>query len=283
MGNDSDRIKELEEKMKYNGNFRAVVTENNIDHNDFGVIRIWAPHIMTDRDPSVKGDEIPYVISNKKGIRAFPANNPMGGRNTKDPTKDSFYQGSVYVPPVGSWLWVWFENCDCNKARYANALDIEHTKLPPENRNVKDPAKVWTVIKTHQGRTLCVSDSPDVQRVEITGKKRLLKGDDPAGNDPSTYTIDGNQTTILLDERPGKEKILIRTYKGDYIHLDIDERKLQMEFNSDIVIKTNAKLHIKTASEVHLKAGGIVNIDAPHVYINSGTANPVDPQGGRDT
>jgi len=74
----------------------------------------------------------------------------------------------------------------------------------------------------------------------------------PTGDTNSVYTIDGNQTTILLDERSGKEKVLIRTHKGDFFHIDIDEQKLQAYFKSDIEIKTDAKLYITSKDEMHL-------------------------------
>ena len=259
-------IKQLEEKIKYAGNFRSLVTEVDIDNNDHGAIRVWIPQIMTDLDPN-------YEDYTNRGLIALPANNPIGGRNDQYVGGDSYFQGSVYVPPKGSWVWCWFENFNPNKPRYFAALDIENTKLPPENRNVDKPHKIYTILKTREGRTICVADSEDVQRIEITGKKRMLKNgmgekEEAAGNDDSTYEIDGNQTTILLDEREGKEKILLRTYLGDYFHIDIDERKLQISFESDIVIKTNGDYHLQVAGDIYTNIGGShhEHIVADHMY-----------------
>ena len=76
----------------------------------------------------------------------------------------------------------------------------------------------------------------------------------PSGDTDSVYTIDGNQTTILFDEREGKEKILIRTYKGDFFHIDIDEQKLQIEFENDILIKTNGDFNVTANGEMNFKS-----------------------------
>ena len=303
--------------MNYYGLYRARVVEVDIkenDYQDYGAIKVSIPDYMIDQID-------PELDLYKDGLIAYPANNPVGGRNAQDKDGTSYYQGSVYVPPKNSYVWIFFEGGNLDQPRYLSAWDCRASKLPPENRNVDEPHKVYTILKTHSGRTIVVSDSEDVERVEITGKKRKLKGDDPAGNDESTYEIDGNQTTILFDERKGKEKILIRTYKGDYIHIDIDERKLHMNFENDINIKTNGNLSIDVAKDLHIKTGGsqyiyskgeqhlkseqtgcitydkginmnssgVVRIDGVKTLIQSGikrraqSSNPDEPRGERDT
>ncbi len=248
----------LTEKIRYAGVHRALVTEVDIDNNDYGVIRVFIPTIMTDKDPDIDEGNLDGV-----GIRALPANNPLGGRNDQDadPNKNSYYQGTVYVPPKGAWVYVFFEGMNPNKPRYMGALDLENTKLPPENRGVDKPHKVYTILKTRQGRTICVADSDDVQRVEITGKKRELTGG-PEGDDESTYKIDGNMTTILFDERDTQEKILVRTYKGDYIHIDIDERNIQAYMEHDIIIKNDNEYHWHTAGDIHIKTDKNLYLEA---------------------
>jgi hypothetical protein len=196
---------------------------------------------------------------------------------------------------------------------------LENTKVLPENQVGSNYEKKYVIIKSHTGRTICVSDDPDDERVEITGKKRQLSNP-PTGNTSSVYTIDGNMNTILLDEREGKEKILIRTYKGDYIHIDIDEQNLQMYFKNNINIKCDGKLsihstddmHIKTDSDLYLESGGLmhrksggdmndqsggtknlkvageINTDGSVRNDQSGasgpatSSSPVDPEGERD-
>ena len=238
--------------MKYFGIYRARVVEVDIvenDYQDYGAIKVSIPDFMIDQIDT-------NIDMYKDGLIAYPANNPIGGRNTQDKDGTSYYQGTVYIPQKNSYVWIFFEGGNLDQPRYLSAWDCRASKLPPENRNVDEPHKVFTVLKTNSGRTIVVSDSEDVQRIELTGKKRKLSGSDPAGNSESTYVIDENQTTILFDEREGKEKILIRTHKGDYIHIDIDERKLQLSFENDINIKTNGNLSIDVAKDLHIKTAG---------------------------
>ena len=225
------------------GNYRAKVIENR-DNQQFGRVLIWVPDIMPN-------------IPDTQGIWARPANNPIGGRNTQDGS-DNNYMGTCYIPRKGSWVWIFFEAGNINRPYYFAGLDIEHAKVLPENQVGSNFQDKWTIFKSHDGRTIAISDDPSDARVEITGKKRKLTSP-PSGDQASVYTIDENQTTILFDERTGKQKILIRTYKGDFFHIDVDEQKLQAEFESDIIIKTNGKFQMTAADDIDFKskAGGV--------------------------
>jgi hypothetical protein len=238
------------------GNYRAEVTQVDInidgEINDYGAVRIFVPDLMTSEDPRYD--------PTKMGLIAFPANNPVGGRNDKN--DGSYGWGSVMVPRVGDWVWIFFEAGDPSKPFYFAALNIRNTKLPPENRGVTEPHTVYTVLKTHNGRSVVIADSEDVQRIEITGKYQAGAATEADGGDTDPYTIDDNQTTFLFDERDGKEKILIRTHKGDFLHIDIDEQKLQAYFSEDITIKTDASLHLQVAQDVHFKVGGNIYTEA---------------------
>ena len=296
------------------------VVENDIKgYEDYGVVRVALPDFMVESlGTDGEGKSIDLEIN---GILAYPANNPVGGRSVEELDKEHWYQGSVYIPPRGSTVWVFFQDGDLESCFYWNAVNYQYSKLPPEQTTADEPHKVFTVLKTHQGRAIVVSDDENTQRVEITGKKRTLSGTDPAGNSDSTYTIDDNQTTVFLDEREGTEKLLIRTYKGDFIHVDIDERKLQIEFNGDINIKTSGSFSVEAGKDIQMKAdgsaylsgdqglhlksnsqaalgsadkmnifsGSIIALDGSQTFVQSGkatdarTASPNPPEGERDT
>jgi len=64
--------------------------------------------------------------------------------------------------------------------------------------------------------------------------------------------IPGNATSILFDERQGKEKILVRTLYGDFLHIDIDERTLHLDFKNDINIKCGGNLSVDVGGDVNL-------------------------------
>ena len=235
------------------GNYRAQVVDN-VDKQKFGRVLVWIPDLMSEINPD-------------QGIWARPANNPMGGRN-KSGNTDHHYMGTSYIPRKGAWVWIFFEVGNINRPYYFGALDIENTQVLPENQVGSNYQDKWTIFKSHDGRAIVVSDDDDDERVEITGKKRKLSGS-PTGNTSSVYEIEDNQTVILLDERTDKEKILIKTYKGDYIHIDIDDRKLRVYFEDDIEIKTDKKFYLTAKDDINiLSTEGKINITAELDDIN---------------
>ncbi len=230
---------------KFFGMYRSRVIDNK-DPEMFGRVKIQIPDLM----PEILDDDT-------KGLWARPANNPIGGRNVEGDDQN-LYSGSCLIPPKGSWTWIFFENGNPNRPYYFGALDLENAKVLPENQLGENYEQKWTILKTNKGRTIIISDDPDDERIELTGKKKNIS-EPPSGDINSVYEIDGNQTSILFDERNGKEKILIRTHKGDFFHIDIDEQKLQMYFKEDILIQTDATFHLK-AKEIKVEADDSINL-----------------------
>ena len=233
------------------GFYRAKCIEADIDDNDYGAIRVWIPDLHTDLDPD-KTDDV--------GLIALPGNNPVGGRNNEN--ENSYGWGTIMIPRPGDWIWVFFEAGDSSKPFYFTALNIKNAKIPPEHRinqegsKPTEPHTIYTVLKTYKGRSVVVADSPDLERIEISGKYQSGAATDEGRDSTDPYTIDGNQTTILFDERAGKEKVLVRTHKGDFFHIDVDEQKLQAYFKEDITIKTDANLHLQVAQDMHVHVLG---------------------------
>lgn len=245
---------EMINNNKYNGFFRAKVVNNN-DPDEYGRVMVYIPDLMPE-------------IPDNEGIWARPANNPIGGRNVENES-DNHYMGSSYIPAKGSWIWIFFEKNNINRPYYFGALDLQNAKVLPENQLGGEPYNKWVIFKSSNGRTVVVSDDSDDARVEITGKKRAIKTP-PSGDKDSVYTIDDNQTTILFDERDGKEKILIRTHKGDFFHIDVNEQKLQGFFKEGIELKSDGDIKI-TGKNMHLKATEKLNMQSTDdMNLNSG-------------
>lgn len=257
--------------MKYNGFFRAKVVEVDCQEegeaNCFGGVRVFIPDIHIENiDKNAKQD--------KTGIMAYPACGfPLGGYNQDDKDKNSYYASSFTVPLPGSYVFVFFEGGNIDQCYYfaswlgkqsqQNEKSINPVKAPPENRGVDEPHKVYTLLKSGSGRAIVVCDSEDQARIEITGKKRKINDSDgPHGDSQSVYQIDTNMTTILLDERDGKEKLLIRSHKGDFINFNIEDRKLHIEMESDIVIKTNGKFTLDVKDNIEVKSDATINMQA---------------------
>lgn len=225
------------------GFYRALIVDNK-DPDKYGRVLVWIPAIM----PEVE-------IKKENGLWARPANNEVGGRNlTKlvEGSDEHYYMGASHIPKIGSWVFIFFEAGNINNPYYFGSCDLENTPVLPENQVGSNYEDKWTIFKSHKGRTLVVSDDPDDERVEITGKKREITNE-PTGDIESVFKIDDNQTVILLDEREGLEKILIRTVKGDYIHVDIDQRRLQAYFEDDIRIECGNEISIKAANNIRIE------------------------------
>jgi len=250
------------------GNWRAKVV-NNKDKKKFGRVKVWIPDLMPE-------------VEEKKGLWARPANNPVGGRNMECDS-DHHYMGSSFIPKKGSWLFVFFEGGNINSPYYFGALDLQNTKVLPENQLGSNYQDKWTLLKTHEGRAIVISDDASDARTEITGKKRQLNSP-PTGDTSSVYIIDGNQTTILFDEREGKEKILIRTYKGDFLHIDIDEQKLQAYFKSDILIKTDENFKLTCNGDIDIvSTTGDIKVTAEAGNIDVKANAKMNHESGEDT
>lgn len=249
------------------GNYRAVVVDNK-DPDKFGRVKVWIPDIMPE-------------VNRKEGIWARPANNPLGGRNLED-SDEHHYMGTSYIPKKGSWVFIFFESGNINRPYYFGALDLENTKVLPENQVGSNYENKWTIFKSHDGRVIVISDDPDDARIEIAGKKRQLKNK-PTGDTASVYKIDGNMTTILFDEREGKEKILIRTYKGDFIHFDIDEQKIQIQVENDIEIETKNNFYLTADEDINiLSRYGDIYIEAESGEINLNAGTDIKTSAGGD-
>jgi hypothetical protein len=253
------------EDIRY-GFHRAKVVDN-VDEQKMGRVLVWIPDVMT-------------FIPDTNGIWARPANNPIGGRNAED---GNDYIGTSYIPRNNSWVWIFFESGNVNRPYYFAACDLENAKSLPETQIGNEYYHKYVIFKSKDGRTVIVSDDPDDARVEITGKKRKLQSP-PAGDTGSVYTIDENQSTILFDERDGKEKILIRTYKGDFLHIDIDEQELHAQFENDIHIKSNnGSIFITAQNGLHLKANlEALNIQAGADNVNIKAGGKIQEQSGGD-
>lgn len=291
------------DKQEYNSIYRAFVVDNK-DPEKQGRVKIWVPDLMPN-------------ISQDQGLWAKPANNPVGGRNNEF-DEDHSYMGTCYVPGKGSYVWIFFECGNINRPYYFSALEPGNVDVLPECKQGNEYQNKWVVFKSREGRCIVISDDPDDRRVEITGKKRKISNK-PEGDEDSVYTIDGNQTSVLFDERDGKEKILIRTHKGDYLHIDIDEQKLQSYFKSSMIFETEnfslksksiniksdsdfnvesggdmnhksgGKSNYQSSGDTNIKAGGVLNTDGTTHSSQEGSSspasssNPESPSGSRDT
>ena len=295
-------------QLKIHGIYRGICTENNIEGNKYGAIRINIPELCTEFEPNYG--------SEKYGLIAYPKNNAMGGYSSENP--ESSYSASLCVPLVGSYVQCEFENGSPDSLYYLGPWTMKGCEVPPENQGVEDPAKVYLLGKSGDGRSVILCDSPDEARTEITGKRHMLSGGG-AGNSESSYTITGNMNTIIISEKNGNEKILIANRSGDFINFDVTNRMIQISCLNDIRISTQGKLQLSAGDgiiintkslnvsssggntditsegnlnltqtgDVNIKADGNINLDSCMLFEQSGQASTasksiaIPPVGGR--
>jgi len=259
-----------EDVKKLYGFYRAKVIDNK-DPKKFGRVKVWIPDFFVD-------------IPTNQGLWARPANNPLGGRNDEMKDEKLQYYGSLYVPEKDSWVWIFFEAGNINRPYYWCALDIENKQVPPENQQGQNYELKWTIIRSKQGRVIVISDDPSDERVEITGKK---------SNITDVYSIDDNMKTILIDERQGKEKILIKDQNGNYINIDTTNNDIHINSKhninihvdnncsissgGDIKIKSGGKTSFNISENMDIQCGGTFKLQASEVHLQEG-ASPSDPE-----
>lgn len=247
------------------------MTHDVINGSIFGVYRALVVDAADPKKQARVKVHVPDLMLDKgwcgewctNGIWAHSANNWIGGRNIYDTDgtrcswTDAIYQGSCMPPAKGSHVFLFFEKGDPSRPYYFGAADYGQTKTLPENRYGSSWWKKWTPIKTHDGRTLIFSDDVDDARVELTGKKRQLKRP-PDGDTESVFNIDGNQTTFLIDERPGHEKVFLKDYRGNYFKMiqdeDGEQDKLYIHMGNDIHITTPKNIFITAGEDIHITA-----------------------------
>lgn len=261
-------------EQSWTGIYRAKVIDSH-DPKKKGRVKIWCPQTMPDIEPD--------KITQDTGIWAFLANNPVGGRNLVENTKEQYNQGSCFLPQKGSWVYIFFEDGDPSQPRVLSACDVGNTQVPPENQQGPEYEKKWTVLRSQQGRTFFVSDDPYDERIEFTGKKRKISNTDSAsGNPESVYEIEGNQNVILIDERNKKEKILIKDHKGNFINFDIENQKLHVFFQDDIHVKTKTNLYVESVQDMHINAKNFFLTASENINIKSGQDSKFTAQGNFD-
>ena len=139
------------------GIYRGQVIDN-VDPKKTGRVKVWVP----EHDyQTVKDNEgtwaYPFTIFSASNLEA------------KDGGVKDF--GALHIPPVDSFVGVFYEGGDPSKPRYFGGFILEGA-IPTENQ---DGGQYWnkhTITKTPKKRTILMSDDPDDECVIIRGKKR---------------------------------------------------------------------------------------------------------------
>lgn len=227
---------------------RAYVV-SNIDRKRFLRVKMFIPDLMVGEP------------NEENCIWARPRNNTFGGRNfIPSLTNQYSFQGSAYIPVLGTWWYVEFENGDPNRCFYTRPCDIEHMIAPPECLLGDEWYHKWLIGRTPEHRSIILSDDPKDRRSEMTGFKRNGGGTSVAGAEhikehtsEHVLRINNNQKVILIDDRSENEKILIADQNGNYINVWSKENHIHVHSMADTKVYAEKKLWLESMEECHVK------------------------------
>lgn len=146
--------------QRYFGIYRAICVDNK-DQKKSGRIKVNIPALNYTQ------------IKDTDGVWAFPCT-PFAAPNLEKKNKVSDF-GALYIPPVDSYVYVFFEDGDASKARYFGGVVLEGA-IPTEQQSGEQYWNKHTVIKTPEKRMIFVSDdSSSDASIIIRGKDRNAK------------------------------------------------------------------------------------------------------------
>lgn len=272
-------IKQHEKREKYYGFYRSLVV-NDKDPEYCGQIQIWIPDLQPED----------YKHELDKCLWAFPANNHFGGRNdgtdkhgSRDEDVDEiklYAYGASWIPRINSWVWLFFENGNPNRPFYMNSVDLRRTKVPVEGQWGENYHRKW-YNRSPKGHVMILSDDQEVPvsdatarilpaeileedtRTEMTGHKKHLE---------EIYKIVDNQSTVLIDDRKDRQKILIQDWKGNHIIISTHQNRAAIYINEDLVIRNhsdqfsliceNGRMNIYAKNGISMRSDAQIHIKA---------------------
>ena len=132
------------DSLDYSGIYRAKCIDNK-DPLKTGRIKVFIPKVHRTK------------VEETEGTWAYPCT-PYAGSNLEPDAKEPIHDfGSLYVPPIDSFVYVFFEDGDQSKVRYFGGL-ITQGAIPTENQAGDQYWDKHTVIKTPKKRLIFVSD-----------------------------------------------------------------------------------------------------------------------------
>ena len=221
--------------------FQAKVVDCK-DTEKQGRVKIWIPDLMYGS------------ISENDGIWAMPGNNPFtGNKDSSEVGLDDC--GTCMIPPVGSYVLIFFEDGDFSYPRYFGGINKEcDESIPIENQYGTEWWKKWTLLKTPGGRQILISDDDDDSGIIIRGKyaNRGLRTD----NSDPRYPSDSQY--IQMWEKDGEEYILIKDADGNYIKMDQTNNKIRIQhtIGSYIELLPDGNINIESKNNIYLNTFG---------------------------
>ena len=235
---------------------------NNINDRDqptFNFGGIYRGEVVDNQDPQQAGRvkiEVFGVFDNMPTSVlpwAVLCDNLMGG------TADV---GGVFVPDVGSHVFVMFESSD---HRYpiclggAPAIQNGIPDLPEESRNGSTVYPECHTFKTKSGIYIELDDTENATRIKTYHPANYYSETDNDGNflmsSPTTitHTSGGN---ILIES---DAEITIDSANGTTV---VSDNSINIESSTETTVKAGSSITVESSSDTTIKASGALNLES---------------------
>lgn len=239
----------INEVEKYSKIYRGKCVLNE-DPSKQGRIKAWIPEMM---DGTVNDDE---------GVWIRPASFTFAG-NAEDGSDGVDDCGSVIIPPVGSYVYVFFEQGDPSKGRYFCGASVDES-IPTECQNGKELYNKHVLIKTPKGKLLMISDASDDGGIIIRSTDRS-KGKREIKESP----LRDDSIQIAIQDTDKDKFILINDGNKNYFKIDEKETEITAELNTGTYMKMHKNgMDINVVGDLNIKASGVIRINGSMIYLN---------------
>ena len=204
--------------------YRAVVKVNDYHklpepyNNCPGAIGVWVINLSPSDDTILS-----YVV---------PGNLSFIGTQ-------ELYCGQIITPPIGSNVYVWYDDGNMKLGRYFGGLLIADNTAYPKENSVKDPQNVFTLFKSPKGKAIIFNDNED--RIVIKTNCDLSKTD-MTSPENLYIDLDCNNSTIRLQTGDGDKQ---------YIEMDKPNKTTSIVNYGSSIVMTEDTIYIQ-AGEIYL-------------------------------
>ena len=222
----------------------------NSDPLKQGRIKAWIPEMM---DGTVNDDE---------GVWIRPASFTFAG-NSEDGIDGADDCGSVIIPPVGSYIYIFFEQGDPSKGRYFAGASVDNS-IPTECQNGQEWFNKHVILKTPKGKLLMISDAPDdggiiIRSTDRSKNKREVK-DTPLRSD---------SIEIAIQDTDKDKYILVNDGNKNYFLINEKDTEITCELNTGTkIFMSKDGMDINVVGDLNINATGSIRINGTMIYLN---------------
>lgn len=230
--------------------YRAKCVENK-DPSKQGRVRVWIPELMEG------------TVNDDKGVWVRPAPHTYSG-NAETGSDGVDDCGSLTVPPIGAYVYVFFEMSDPNKGCYFCGATVKDS-IPTECQAGGNWYKKDVLCKRPTGRVVMVSDDDSLDAGVVIRSKDRSKGKRTVKGTP----LRTDSMQIVIQENANGKYIRLNDGSGNFILIDEAATVIQLHINTGTDVKLSPKgLDINVSGNCNITSSGTTKINASKIFLN---------------